>query len=217
MPRTKMRYSADRRESIRSLRRDGMSINAIAMQEGLASSTVYIWVRDIELTAAQREAITHRRAVTAGDRFAAAMQARRDQWRTEARAEWAHLRTDPLFLLGVGMYWGEGDKTQRRLAITNAEPNFIRTWLRWCSTYISSPQFVLHVLIYPDLDQARVKEFWQDLAGPEATVYVTSVPAWKKRTDERPRLAYGVARAQVAKAGEWHAKMLEWLSLAGVM
>lgn len=36
---------------------------------------------------------------------------RRLRWKAEALVLWEQWRTDPLFLLGIGLYWGEGSKS----------------------------------------------------------------------------------------------------------
>jgi hypothetical protein len=49
------------RELARKIRRDeGVPINEIARRVGVAKSSVSCWVRDIELTPAQREALLQR-------------------------------------------------------------------------------------------------------------------------------------------------------------
>src|SRR5687768_2275797 len=110
-----VRHPVELRERVRSLRRDGLSIKRITTQEQLSSSTVSLWVRDIELAEQQIAEIERQRARQAGMRYARLMEDHREAWREEARVLWRQWSSEPLFQLGVGMYWGEGSKRVRRL------------------------------------------------------------------------------------------------------
>jgi len=211
------RHPAALRERVREQRRHGMSIKQIAAQEGLSSSTVCLWVRDINLSDEQTAAIARRRAQLAGESFSNHIHRQHERWREEARDLWERWRTEPLFLLGVGMYWGEGDKRTRRLSISNADPQFVVAWLRWCAVYAPSEQVFLHVNIHPDLCADDVHAYWESVAHGASRIRIIRVKSWKRPGEAEVRLPYGVAKVFVTRGVEWHTKMLEWIRLAGVM
>ena len=186
-----------------------MSIKQIAAREGLSSSTVSLWVRDIALSDEDAAAIARRRAQQAAESYADHIDRRRERWRDEARRLWEQWHTQPLFLLGVGMYWGEGDKRNTRLAITNGGPNFIAAWARWCGTYAAGEQLTLEVNIHPDLSTDEVGGYWQQVVQPVTPVRVIPVRRWKRQDGAEIRLPHGVAKVFLSHGVEWHTKMLE--------
>jgi hypothetical protein len=50
-------------------------------------------------------------------------RARAKKWTEEARQLWSILCGDPFFMLGVGLYLGEGTKAVRTLDLSNSDVN----------------------------------------------------------------------------------------------
>jgi hypothetical protein len=216
MGKPRVRYSDELRDRVRRSRRSGLSIKQIAQQEGLSSSTVCLWVRDIVLSESQAAEIARRRTQQAGESYSRLMRQRRERWQIEAQEAWRRWRHDPLFLLGVGMYWGEGSKRTEKFAIANADPAFVAAWLRWCRAYAPDEQVRMDVNVHPDVMETDVHEFWTALAGPACRVKVIRVKPWKRHDGEAVRLPYGVATVFLSQGVQWHTKMLEWIRLAAV-
>lgn len=212
-----VRHPLELREKVRQARRDGDSIKRIASREGLSNSTVCLWVRDINLSEAQVASIATRRAIDSGETFARRTSERHDQWRHEARELWARWRTEPRFLLGVGTYWGEGDKRVTRLVIANSDDSFVKSWIDWCRTFVPDTRIRLEVVVHPDVEEDRARSHWEHVVGSGIAVRVVRVKAWKRYDGETVRLPHGVARVFVTPSAEWHTKMLEWIRLAAVM
>src|SRR5262249_53135007 len=63
---------------------------------------------------------------------------RRQMWRAEAASLWEQWKADPLFVLGVALYWGEGTKSRRdpRFALTNSDADLLSVWMRWCRRFL---------------------------------------------------------------------------------
>jgi transcriptional regulator with XRE-family HTH domain len=100
------------RELARRLRREeGASIKEIARRTGAAQSSISRWVRDIELTEDQREAL--RIAAYNGHVKGRTMNSKlRREARAIAQEEGRMLASngDPLFVAGCMLYWAEGEK-----------------------------------------------------------------------------------------------------------
>lgn len=120
------------------LRRQGRSIKSIAREIGAAQSSVSGWVRHIELTDEQREAIgtAMRRPDGTIDEAACRrladlnIERKHQRWdaaRSEANLEWGDRSADPKFMFGLGLYIGEGCKVDpHTLGVSNCDPAVIR-------------------------------------------------------------------------------------------
>lgn len=119
------------------LRRQGMSINAIARALGVAKSTVSIWCRDIPLTKQQRERLI-RNKIDAGNygRMLGAESNRKKKQENIAlqekiaRESLGNLTDRDKMMLGIGLYWGEGAKSYNT-AIVNSDPDLILFACEW--------------------------------------------------------------------------------------
>ena len=102
----------------RKLREQGKSIKEIEKLIGIRRSSISVWVRDISLTAVQKRRL-------AGRGHSLEVTERRRQSRlsneTRLRTRFLHegfrdietVKEIDLLMLGIGLYWGEGSKTNR--------------------------------------------------------------------------------------------------------
>ena len=168
-------------------------------------------MRSSSLALAQRQA-----AASLGR---AQIMANRDQrqqrWRAEALSLWEQWRHDPLFILGVGLYWGEGEKTScnKRLALSNADPKLLRTWLRWCSRFVPGVRLNFWLCIHDNADLEEARAFWRRELNVEITWTSVAVSRASKR--RRRSLPQGTVKVSLGRGSlEWYTKMLVWLGLA---
>src|SRR5262245_36571464 len=118
------------REKARELRRAGKSIKEIAREVGVSPGTVSVWVRDIPLTKEQFLALQSRPKL----HIYKAIQGHRDrrdqryqEYYKEAELEFEKLIKNPLYVLGLGLYIGEGYKyNDNAVGVGNADPKVIR-------------------------------------------------------------------------------------------
>lgn len=119
----------DKRDEARRLRREeGMAITDICKQLSVSKSSVSVWVRDIELSQDQKEALyrqhyAFRAQIEGGNTNARKFRERRRQYQAEGR-EKAHER-DPLHIAGCMLYWGEGAKNRNCLKMSNSDPDML--------------------------------------------------------------------------------------------
>jgi hypothetical protein len=142
---------------------------------------------------------------------------RRERWATEALPLWERWRHDPFFLLGIGLYWGEGAKgrctMQSRLALSNSDPGLLRTWVRWCRCFLPDVPLYGQLIVHDTCDVGTARQFWErELSIPVASVTVAVSSASKRKRNSLPNgtLCVRVGRGSV----EWLTKMLVWLELA---
>jgi hypothetical protein len=166
---------------------------------------------------AQRQAAARRANALRGiEKIMANRKERRERWRAEAPALWEKWKDDPLFMLGVGLYWGEGEKASRGgkgLALSNADPNLLRTWLRWCARFVPGVHLNSCLSIHDDCDLEAARAFWRRELNIEVTWVSVAVSRASKR--KRKTLPHGTLKISLGRGSlEWHTKMLVWLELA---
>ncbi len=121
----------------RELRLGGESIKVIAKQLGVSKSTVSLWCLDIELTAEQVESLNKRKSTGgyAGRMLGANMQKERKRLHIQALNEEGvrrmhDLSLESLLMLGLGLYFGEGNKGHE-FQFTNSNPGLIKFVIMW--------------------------------------------------------------------------------------
>ncbi len=121
------------------MRMRGRSIKTIAAELRVSRASVSVWCRDIVLTPEQVEALNEQavRGGYAGRMAGAAMN--REKRLETVRREHAYAQhavgcvsKRDLFILGLGLYWGEGVKASAtRVSVVNSDPRIIVTMQRW--------------------------------------------------------------------------------------
>jgi transcriptional regulator with XRE-family HTH domain len=190
------------RERARTLRREqGPSVKKLAKLLGVSTSSVSLWVRDIELTPAQVAAL-RQAGVRGGIANAARGLARRRAAQAEGRAH--ARRTEPRHLAGCMLYWAEGSRNRNAVLFTNSDPEMVRFFVRFlrASFEILDDRIRITCNLFADHadDQREIEDFWLTLLDLprtclcKSTVNVYSKYSKKKR---RNKLPYGTCRVAV--------------------
>jgi hypothetical protein len=140
---------------------------------------------------------------------------RRLAWKAEAKLLWEQWHSDPLFLLGIGLYWGEGHKSSRcpRLRLCNADVHLLRIWLAWCQRFLTGVPLVFALNLHANCDADAARRFWEEHLGIQVTSRWVAVSAASRR--RRNTLPNGTLNIQVGRGSlEWYTKMMIWLELA---
>lgn len=206
-----VRHTEDKRQEAAALRRDGNSLKTIAKKLGAAASTVTGWVKHIHLTNEQQQMLLKR---LGNSSLADAAKKRHEQWQKEAAGFFNKHRREPFFLLGIGLYWGEGSKGDQ-LNLTNAGTDIVLTWIAWCKTYFPNIKLTIGVGIHDDVSEDDAKEFWSTLTGLPVVFAFRVAP--RSSQGKRPRriLPYGTARIVAGRGSkECILKMKVWIKMA---
>lgn len=122
---------------------------------------------------------------------------------------WERCQHDPMFLLGLGLYWGEGSKTDK-LSFSNSDPAMAHFMMLWLNRYFDVPKkdFIVRVYIN-NIHRSRapqIQRYWMNYLGLPAkqlrpTCFIHTVP--KKKYDNYETyfgiLALRVRRSTVLK------------------
>jgi hypothetical protein len=152
----------------RELRRLGLSYGEIMDLIPVKKSTLATWCRDVWLTEEQVEAIKERRAPEPGIPRDTNRKRRKEieLIRAQAALEAEHLISDPLWLAGTVLYWGEGFKTQNQLGMANSDPHALRLFMRWADRFhLPTTGFRAKLNLHVANDELAARQWWSRELG----------------------------------------------------
>lgn len=208
------------------LRKRGKTYGEIAKQIKVAKSTLSLWLREVEVPA---EFITRLRqkkldAVRLG--WAARRKERIDRTHRitiSARKEVKRLMRNPLWLVGVTLYWAEGHKEKlwrpgALVTFTNMDENTIALFMGWCCKFLSVDRdgFICSLYIH-DSHKARATEV-QKWWGRQLSINPKNITVYyKKHTLKHVRHNdavdyHGVFRVRVRKSVDMNRRIASWTS-----
>jgi len=131
----------------------------------------------------------------------------------DAKKDFEILKYHPLFIAGLMIYWGEGNKASpNRVGIANTEPKMIRLFLNFLTKVCSmkSSRINSWILIYPDLNEDVCMKYWIDNTGlVKEQFHKTMKIVGKHKTR---KLSYGVCTVGVSSA-YLKRKIMKWIEL----
>lgn len=203
-------------------RKQGYSYSMISNKLGLAKSTLSDWLREIPYTP-NKEA---ERRIGLGR--AKSAQYRHNQKvknikeiKEIAKKEIGKLTKRELWLLGIGLYLGEGSKLYENIRIINSDPGIIKIAVKWfldiCK--LKSENFSPSVHIYPDNDVEETIKYWVKVTGiPKEQFRKTQIDRRDDKSGKKKRkLPYGTLHLQIKACGRkefgrsLHRRIMGWI------
>ena len=208
----------ERAELGRRLRREGWTYSEIMEVLPVVKGTLSGWCQKIRLTEDQIDAIKARRPP--GIRTGIPVDTNRkrrievEEIRRAARDSALQLLHDSFFVAGCVLYWGEGDKSSKRLSIVNSDSRALTFFIEWVRTYHDpSPEFVLALHLHEGNNDEDAKSWWREaLELPDARFHKTFIkPAGTGH--RKNHLAQGVCRVMLRRSGNaWH-RTMAWIDV----
>lgn len=207
----------DKRQAF-TLRKNGLSYNAISKKLGVPKSTLSEWFSELSWSKSLRKDLTRRAFLKIYPQLQAMNEARSrqwEEWREKARkgalADFQKLRTDPLFVSGVMIYWGEGDrKPDNPVRVSNIDPQMLRIFIKFLRKCCRIPREKIkaHLTIYPDLNESECKKYWIPKIGVKPELFnKTQIILGRHKTK---KLHYGICAIEIASR-QLKEKLLVWI------
>lgn len=167
-------WAESRRRRIQAvaLRRQGLSYKQIRALIGGSIASLSIWLRDIPLTEAQREALRFRQRAGARNAPRKARErrlAREAEIRLSTAADIGQLTERELFIAGVVAYAAEGKKKKAwqssvMTQFTNSDPRMILLFLRWLELVgVDQSSLSFRIAIHEDADVEGALRYWSEI------------------------------------------------------
>ncbi len=209
------------RSKAETLRRSGKSYKAISATLGISTATLSGWFKDLPWSIEIRDKLAAKESLAYPEKLKLMVAAIKNKYallheayRQEAILEFPLLKNDPLFIAGLMLYWGEGDKnvSNSQIDLSNSDPGMIRTFYIFLvnSMKIPKEKIKISLILYPDLIDSVQKNFWSKAAGIPLSQFGKS-SIIKGRHPTR-RLSYGVGMIRVG-GRKYKEKLLKWIEL----
>lgn len=204
------------------LRNGGYSYNLISQKLGIAKSTLSCWFKDkpfnpnkvvlkrIKLGPFRSGKIRHDNKLN-----------NIIEIKKAAKIELGEISQRDLWILGIGLYIGEGSKSYEDVRIINSNPEIIKLAVHWFKKIckIDNKNFTLTIHLYPDNNINQCLKYWSNLTSIPLNQFRKSQidkrenKSWKKKS----KLPYGTAHLSVISKGnpefgvKLHRKIIGWI------
>jgi hypothetical protein len=133
--------------------------------------------------------------------------------RQEAVQDFELLKNNPIFIAGISIYWGEGDRASKNgFRVCNSDSGMIKLFIHFLIVIcgLDPKRLRIWLLLYPDLDEKRCKDFWKQSTGLKDANFTKSIIiAGRHKVN---RLSYGVGNVSYSSR-YLKEKMLVWINL----
>ncbi len=196
------------------LRKAGKSYKEIEQDLGIGRSTLSDWFSNLDWSRAIKTELEE----NLGNKLSVATKRRWARWheaaREEGRQTYGNLRSNPLFIAGLMLYWGEGDRRIENciVGLSNTDPNMVRLFRLFLENMCDVPlkQLRAQMVLYPDLDELPCKQFWSNATGiPYEQFHKTQYIQGRHPTR---RLTYGIVQIRFSHR-QLKEKILVWIDL----
>jgi hypothetical protein len=139
----------------------------------------------------------------------------------KASREMGELSKRDLWMIGLGLYMGEGSKVYERIRIINSDPDLINLAIKWFKDVcgLANENFSIAIHTYPDVDESELKSFWSKKTGiPISQFGATQIDRREgKKLGKQGKLAFGTAHISIRCRGktehgvELHRRIMGWI------
>lgn len=159
------------------LRREGKSLREIAEVVQVSLSTASRWCKDVPVDEDKRVALQERRRSAGIEALRPWIEKNRmlkkEDVETQKKTgilDLGEVSERDLFIMGLGLYWGEGYKRgSQEWGFTNSDPSIIRVVMTWMTRFygVDKERYVAHLTINENFKDAadELIKFWSEETG----------------------------------------------------
>ncbi len=204
------------------LRRTGKSYGQISKASGISKSTLSNWLSGkewsdkITIQLAEKNRKSSYNALAKFSRLKHLDTLKRyKNYRVEAANDFNQLKSKKLFLIGVAIYWGEGDKTNKgKVGVINSDVNLLKLIVSFYRKIlkISEEKLRAGLFIYEDIDEGKAIEYWSSELNLNKDQFIKTqvLPSRSHRT--KSKVKYGMCNIYFSSV-EINIKMKEWIKI----
>jgi hypothetical protein len=205
-----------------TLRKEGKTYREIEKEINISRSTLCEWFKNEDWSKKLKNNNINKNITLSTNRILILNQARQIKLANlyfkvseEAEKEYQIFKKDPLFMAGLMLYAGEGDKrNQNNTRISNSEFYIHDIFIKFSEKYlnIEKKNIKFNLLVYPDLDIKECCNIWSRELGIDlGNFHKTQVLKGKESTK---KLQYGVGISIISSVVVVKKKILRWLDLS---
>lgn len=213
------------KEKAINYRNRGYSYGMISEKLGLTKSTLSDWLKEVPYKPS-REALKRIKSapiksaqIAHNRKFANIISNKK-----LAKKELGKLTKRDLWLLGLGLYLGEGSRLYERIRIINSDPEIIKLAIRWFREIcrLENENLIPTVHTYPDNNISETINYWSRITGISKRQFSkTQIDRRIDKSDKKKRkLPYGTLHLQIKSHGKkefgrnLHRRIMGWIEAA---
>ncbi len=179
-----MRRLVQEKEKAIELRRKGYTYQEILKEVKAAKSSISLWLMDMPLTENEKQILKKRKNsnISMGRIRAAASNRMRRVVRDgfllrDSKREFAEYSKDPLFHIGVALYWAEGAKRSPCFGFSNSDPDMVILMIKWARMFlkVGEEEIALRLYIHKPYIQENCEGYWSEKTGIPLTSFKKTV------------------------------------------
>ena len=138
-----------------------------------------------------------------------------------AKKELGKLSKREFWLLGIGLYLGEGNKAHEQIRLSNSDPETIFLALKWFRMFcgLKNENFRIKVHIYPDIDPRKAVNYWSKITNLSKKHFdkIQIDKRTNKSSKKRRKLPYGTVQIAIKSNGKkefgrsLHRRIMGWI------
>jgi len=170
-----MKLPMEVKEKAIRLRQEGKTYREIIEEiPSLSKSTLSSWLKNLRLSVQEQEYLERRvKEIGYNARVRAAWTKKLKKQRRiqkiihDAKNEFLQYINDPFFLIGLTLYWAEGNRKQEAVQFTNSDPVAIKLMLNWLVRYcqITKQDVKIRLYIHKIYADKQCEKFWSKITG----------------------------------------------------
>ncbi|HUY84997.1 MAG TPA: hypothetical protein VMU97_00610 [Candidatus Dormibacteraeota bacterium] len=195
------------RAKAEKLREQGYSYNLIHERLGVSKSTMSYWFKDKHFLPNEEVLKRIKNSQANAGILRHNIRVRETQTlKDQGINEIGNITKRDLWMLGLGLYIGEGAKTTEFIRISNSDPAVIQLSIKWLKEVfgLTNENFSIRLHLYPDCNPAKCQRYWQNVTGFSKNNF--RCPSIDKRIDKQAsrsgKLPYGTAHVTVLSGGD---------------
>jgi hypothetical protein len=207
------------------LRRDGKSYREIQKEIKISRSTLCDWFRDEEwsihiknINKAENSIKTKSRILKLNEHRKENLRVLYQEAENKATQEFEVFKNDPLFMAGLMIYSGEGDKrSPNNSRVSNSEFYIHKIFIKFSEKYlnIKKENIKIGLILYGDMDVSVCLKKWsEELDISNSNFYKTQIINGR---EQKKRLQYGVGISIISSIVVVKKKILKWLELSATL
>lgn len=205
-----------------TLRRKGESYLRISKILHISKSTLSDWFshkgwsRSIKLQLAEKHKEESRNQLTQLNLLRRIKTLKRyESYREEAGSEYVKMKENPLFAVGLSIYWGEGEKTaNNRVGVINTDPDMLQVIVGFYRRVLKVPESKLRaaLFLYDDINEAIALSYWSKKINLSKGQFIKTQNLKSRSVLTRRRVINGICNVYFCDT-KLNIKIREWIRL----
>lgn len=136
-------------------------------------------------------------------------------FKKQAYIDYLKLKKGKLFIAGLCLYWGEGEKTNKsRVGVINSDASLLRIIVSFYKRFldVTNEKIRAAIFIYSDIDEHVAKTYWSNALNIPIKNFIKTQVLPSRSVLTKKNTKYGVCSVYFSST-EMNVKMIEWLRL----